>query len=109
MGLPVFFLTKDFIGLTLAVMLMAIVAAPAFICAIYQKNGLFFEQTVKNMIYFFKNPRIRTYQSENIYIQIQNEIEYMKLKKKLQRGAKATNGRIKKISAQKNKAVKRRN
>ena len=83
LGLPVFFLTKNALGLTTAITLMGLVAAPAIFCGLYYKNGLYFEQVVKNMIAFYKNPQVRIYKSENVYQQIKDEIEYNKLKETL--------------------------
>lgn len=83
LGFPVFFLVKGLVGLTAAVFLMGTVAAPAFMCGIYEKNGLYLDQIVKNMFGFYKKPQIRLYQSENLYLQIKKEIEYQTLKKKL--------------------------
>lgn len=83
MGVPVFFLTKDFLGTTMAVNLMAVLALPAIICGFYRKNGLYLEQVVINMLRYYQNTRILTYQSENIFIKISDEIEYQKLRLKL--------------------------
>ncbi len=89
-GIPMFFLTKN-AGLELAIFIMGITAAPAIVCGLYKKNGFYFEERIKNMIRFFKNAQIRTYQSENLYIQIENEIEYTKLKRKLHQHQKMIN------------------
>lgn len=83
LGIPVFFLTKNILGITLAVTLMGIVAAPAIVCGLYYKNGLYLEQVIKNMIKFYKSPQIYTYQSDNVYSNILKEIEYNQLKEQL--------------------------
>lgn len=93
LGFPIFFLAKGLVGLTAAVFLMGIVAAPAIMCGIYEKNGLHLEQVAKNIFLFYKNPQVRTYQSENLYLQIEKEIEYCALKKKLQTIERSSHGK----------------
>ena len=84
-GLPVFFLTKNY-GIEIGIICMGIVASPAIICGIYTKNGLAFEKYVKAMISFLKRPKVRTYKSQNIYEQIEIQIEIDRLKKLLSGG-----------------------
>ncbi len=62
---------------------MAVVAAPALICGLYRKNGIFFEQQFKYMLEFFKRPRKRYYRTTNIYRCIENHLEYTRLRKKI--------------------------
>lgn len=84
-GIPVFFLTKSK-GIELAILLMGLSAAPAIICGIYKKNGMTFEKYIKYIFGFFKNPKIRTYISENIYTSIEKQIEINRLTKILAGG-----------------------
>lgn len=80
LGLPVFFIVKSFVSdLTVSIMAMGLVAMPFIMCGLYNKNGLHLEQIVKLMIEFFKKPKIRTYQSENVFSSIERQIEYKKL------------------------------
>lgn len=65
---------------------MGFAAAPAIVCGIYKKNGLTFEKYIKAMIKFLKKPKVRTYKSENIYEQIEKQIEIDRLKKLLTGG-----------------------
>ena len=96
-GMPIFFLTRNAVGMSTAIMFMGIAAAPAIICGLYKKNGVFFEQHIKFMIDYFKRPRQRYYRSTNIYRCIENQIEYNKLKKKLKEAeANSINGKKKK-------------
>ena len=68
MGLPAFFLTKSITSnLTIAVFALGVFSAPGIFCGVYQKNGQHLEDRIKLMVRFFKLPRIKTYQSENIY------------------------------------------
>ena len=81
LGIPLFFLTRSTLGVSGAIFAIGAVAAPALICGLYKKNGIFFEQTIKNMFRYFKRPRKRTYRTVNLYECIERQIEYTKLKK----------------------------
>lgn len=90
MGLPMFFIVKAFISdLTLAIVAMGVFSAPGIICGLYVKNGLHFEDTIKLMFKYFKNPRIKTYQTENAYTIIERQLEYEKLYKILRSSGNA--------------------
>ena len=82
-GIPVFFLTKNVLGLSGAIVLMGVVAAPAIVCGLYRKNGVYFENTFRFMLDFFRKPRKRYYRTTNVYMSIENQIEYNRLKQKL--------------------------
>lgn len=83
-GLPVFFLVKFLISdLTMAIVAMGIVSAPAIIAGLYEENGLHFENVIKLMYQYFRNPKIRTYQTENVYTIIERQLEYDRLNKLL--------------------------
>lgn len=90
MGLPVFFIVRERSNISNAITFMGIVAAPAIICGLYKKNGVYFEQRIKHMIEFFKRPKTRYYRSTNIFRCIENHMEYDKLKRVLK---KAEGGR----------------
>ena len=82
-GFPLFFLTKNSLGMTGGIFAMGACAAPAIICGVYKKNGVFFEGKIKFMVEFLKKPRKRYYRTTNIYRCIENQIEYTRLRKKL--------------------------
>ena len=82
-GLPVFFLTKNPLGMSGAIFAMGAVAAPAILCGLYRKNGIFLEKQAKFMCEYFTRPRKRFYRNINIFECIQRNIEYTKIKKKL--------------------------
>lgn len=82
-GIPVFFLTRSALGLSGGIAAMGVCAAPAILCGIYKKNGVFFEKQFSYMLEFFRKPRKRYYKTANIYRCIENHIEYTRLKKKL--------------------------
>ena len=83
LGAPVFFLTRNALGMSGAIFAMGAVAAPAILCGLYRKNGVFLEKQVKFMREYFTMPRKRFYKSTNIFMSIERHIEYMKIKKKL--------------------------
>lgn len=84
-GIPIFFLTRKY-GIEIGIICMGFAAAPAIVCGIYKKNGLTFEKHLKAMIKFLKRPKTRTYKSENIYEQIEKQIEIDRLRKLLTGG-----------------------
>lgn len=84
-GLPVFYVTKKYMDISNAVALMGISAAPAIICGVFKKNGVFFEKHIKFMYEFLKKPRTRYYRSTNVYKAIENYNEYIKLSRILKK------------------------
>ena len=67
-GIPSYLLARSAIGNTGAMFLMMGVALPAFLLAMYEKDGLPFEKVVRNIIRAkFLRPGIRAYRTENIY------------------------------------------
>ena len=66
-GVPSYLLARSSIG-TGAMFLMMAVALPAFLLAMYEKDGLPLEKVVRNIIRArFLRPGVRPYQTENIY------------------------------------------
>jgi len=67
-GIPSYLLARSAIGNTGAMFLMMAVALPAFLLAMYEKDGLPFEKVVRNILRArFLRPGVRPYQTENIY------------------------------------------
>ena len=95
-GAPVFFLTKNSLGMSGAVFAMGAVSAPAILCGLYKKNGVFLEKQVKYMFEYFKQPRKRYYRTINIFECIENHIEYIRLKKALNQAERSVSGGIRK-------------
>ena len=95
-GAPVFFLTKNSLGMSGAVFAMGAVSAPAILCGLYKKNGVFLEKQVKYMFEYFKRPRKRYYRTINIFECIENHIEYIRLKKTLNQAERSVSGGIRK-------------
>ena len=83
LGAPVYFLTRASIGMSGAIFAMGAVAAPAILCGIYKKNGVFLEKQVKFMREYFTRPRKRYYRTTNVFQCIERHIEYNRIKKKL--------------------------
>lgn len=83
LGAPVFFVARNFVGMSTAIMAMGIVAAPAILCGLYRKNGIFLEKQAKFMREYFTRPRKRYYKTTNIFTSVERQLEYMKIKKKL--------------------------
>ena len=82
-GVPVFFLTRTALGMSGVIFAMGACAAPAILCGLYRKNGVFLEKQVKYMREYFTRPRKRYYRTTNIFECISNQIEYNRIKKKL--------------------------
>ncbi|MBP1533456.1 MAG: PrgI family protein [Ruminococcus sp.] len=82
-GAPVFFLTRATIGMSGAIFAMGACAAPAILCGLYKKNGVFLEKQVRYMKEYFTRPRKRYYKTINVFECFDRHIEYIKIKKKL--------------------------
>jgi hypothetical protein len=63
---------------------MGACAAPAILCGLYKKNGVFLEKQAKFMLDFFRRPRKRFYKTTNVFECMEKHIEYARIKKKLQ-------------------------
>lgn len=67
-GLPFYFLTRGAIGTSNAATGMVLLMLPAFLFAMYEKDGLPLEKILWNVITVkFLNPAIRRYEVENLY------------------------------------------
>ena len=67
-GLPVFFLTKGAIGVSMAAALMIVIMLPFFLFAIFERNGQPLEVLLKHYIQArFIRPRTRVFETENFY------------------------------------------
>ena len=78
-GIPLYFLTKGWIGTSAASLLMMGAMLPFFFFAMYEKDGFPAEKILLHIIrQKFLRPGIRFYRSQNLYDRI---IEYDKLEK----------------------------
>ena len=67
-GLPVFFLTKEAIGVSMAAALMIVIMLPFFLFAMFERNGQPLEVLLKYYIQArFIRPRTRVFETENFY------------------------------------------
>ena len=67
-GLPVFFLTKEVIGVSMAAALMIVIMLPFFLFAMFERNGQPLEVLLKHYIQArFIRPRTRVFETENFY------------------------------------------
>ena len=67
-GLPFYFLTKNYIGTSNAATGMVILMLPAFLFAMYEKEGMPLEKVLFNIINVkLKKPAVRKYEVKNIY------------------------------------------
>ena len=67
-GLPFYFLTRELIGTTNSATGMVLLMLPAFLFAMYEKDGLPLEKILWNIVTVkFLKPAIRRYEVENFY------------------------------------------
>lgn len=67
-GLPFYFLTREIIGNSNAATGMVVLMMPAFLFAMYEKDGMHLERVLLNIITVrFLRPAIRCYETENLY------------------------------------------
>ncbi len=68
MGLPLFFLTKEYIPISASAFLMVLVMVPWFLFAMYERNGQPLERHLRNVIHLrYLQHKHRTYETENLY------------------------------------------
>jgi hypothetical protein len=70
-GIPFYIFTKDPLGTSVSGVLMIFIMLPFFFLAMYEKDGLPFEQIFINFIRFCRSDQIRTYQTNNLYRQLE--------------------------------------
>lgn len=67
-GVPVFFLTKESIGVSMAAVLMIIIMLPFFMFAMFERNGQPLEVLLRHYVQArLIRPRTRVYETENFY------------------------------------------
>ncbi len=72
-GLPFYFATREWLGSGNAATGMCLLMLPAFLFAMYEKDGLPFEQILKNIILVkLVRPSVRRYEIENMYEKEEN-------------------------------------
>ena len=67
-GLPFYFLTRNYIGTSSAATGMVLLMLPAFLFAMYEKDGMPLEKVLMNMICVkYGQPAVRRYEVKNLY------------------------------------------
>lgn len=67
-GVPFYFLTRSVLGMSNAATIMVLMMLPAFLFAMYEKDGQPLEEILMNMIRVkFLRPSVRKYETENYY------------------------------------------
>ncbi|MCD7947882.1 MAG: PrgI family protein [Oscillospiraceae bacterium] len=75
-GIPTYLLTRSAIGNSAALFLMLAVMLPAFLLAMYERDGLPAEKVVRNFVRSrFLWPRVRPYKTENFYAYLSEKKE----------------------------------
>lgn len=70
-GIPFYIFTKNSLGTSVSGILMIFIMLPFFFLAMYEKDGIPFEQIFINFIRFCRSEQIRTYQTNNLYRQLE--------------------------------------
>ena len=82
-GVPVYLLTRSTIGNSAAMFLMIGIMLPAFMLAMYERDGLPAEKVVWNILRSrFLWPRVRPYKTENFYAILTREEKTLDTTKK---------------------------
>ena len=85
-GIPAYLFSRSSFGSTGAMFLMLAVMLPAFMLAMYERDGLPFEKGVRNIIRAkFTRPGIRPYKTQNIYAPFGGKEEPIADKKQTQK------------------------
>lgn len=73
-GVPLFFLTKNALVNSTAALLMIFAMLPAFLLALYEKNGQHLEVIIRNMVrVLFLRPKERPYRTNNFYAVLERQ------------------------------------
>lgn len=68
MGIPVYFLTRNMLGISNAATLMVLIMLPAFLFAMYEKDGMHLEEILMHVIRVkWIRPAIRRYEINNYF------------------------------------------
>ena len=73
-GVPLFFLLRDRLGISAAALVMTLVMIPAFLLAVYERNGQPLEKVLRNIVnVVFVRPRRRPYKTNNFYAVLERQ------------------------------------
>ena len=73
-GVPLFFLLRSRIGVSSAALVMVFVMVPAFLLAMYERNGQPLEKVLRNMVnVLLLRPKQRPYKTNNFYAVLERQ------------------------------------
>ncbi len=73
-GVPLFFLLREPVGVSAAALIMVLAMLPAFLLAMYERNGQPLEAVLGNMArVLFLRPKQRPYQTNNFYAALERQ------------------------------------
>ena len=73
-GIPLFFLLRNRIGVSSAALVMMLAMVPAFLLAMYEKNGQPLEKVLRNILnVLFLRPKQRPYRTNNFYAVLERQ------------------------------------
>ena len=108
-GIPTYLLTRGAIGNTGALFVMLGIMLPAFLMAMYEKDGLPFEKVLRNMINTkFLRPGIRPYRTQNISAPFTGREEPVKLVTEMLGGPQAETVKEESIERNQNKTKRKK-
>ena len=92
-GLPFYFLTKGYIGTSNAATGMVILMLPAFMFAMYEKDGQPLEVVAKHFYEArFKRPKVRPYKTNNYYAAVMRQYQVEKEVERIVRNSEKAAG-----------------
>ena len=92
-GVPLFFLLRGSLGSTGSTFVLVGVTIPAFLFAMYQKNGQPLEKHIAIMAQaMFLRPKKRPYQTRNYYKKLEKQIQFDEEVKVIVQSAKKRSG-----------------
>ena len=107
-GVPSFFLLKQFCEVSTAAIGMMVVMMPFFFLAMYEKNGRHLEVILGHFIEAtFIRPKERPYKTNNYYSALERQVEAERAIKAIMSARKKTEGRDKKCKASSSKRKSR--
>ena len=76
LGVPSFFILKQFCSISMATMGMMVIMMPMFFLAIYEKDGMYLETILAHFVQaVFIRPGQRPYKTDNYYAALMREME----------------------------------
>ncbi len=73
-GVPLFFILKARMAVSVAAMCMIVVMLPAFLLGMYEKNGQPLEKIIRNIVQVaFIRPKERPYMTDNFYAVLERQ------------------------------------